>query len=109
MGTNRRKFIANASLVGGMGASAGKTIVPHLSEGGLGYLYLLHLTSACKNAGEYHEFKMFATKDANGTPIPIESKTEPFSSKEGAVKVPTGAGLGIRIDPDYIKTHSVVK
>ena len=92
-----------------MAASAGKTIVPHLSEGGLGYLYLLHVTSACKNAGEYHEFKMFATKDANGSSIPIESKTEPFSSKDGVVKVPTGPGLGIRIHPDYIKTHSVIK
>ena len=92
-----------------MAASAGKTIVPHLSEGGLGYLYLLHLTSACKNAGEYHEFKMFATKDANGTSVPIESKTEPFSSKDGVVKVPTGSGLGIRIDPAYIKTHTAIK
>ena len=91
-----------------MAEAAGKTIVPHLSEGGLGYLYLLHYTSACPNAGEYHEFKLFATKDANGTSIPVESKTEPFSSRDGIVKVPTGAGLGINIDPDYIKTHKIL-
>ena len=69
---------------------------------------MLHLTSACSNAGEYHEFKMFETKDANKNIIPIESKTEPFSSENGVIKVPTGSGLGITIDPDYIKTHKVI-
>lgn len=91
-----------------MAEAAGKTIVSHMSGGGLGYLYLLHFTSACSNAGEYHEFKLFATKDANGTKIPIESKTEPFSSVNGVIKVPEGSGLGITIDPDYIKTHKVL-
>jgi L-alanine-DL-glutamate epimerase-like enolase superfamily enzyme len=41
--------------------------------------------------------------------VPIESKTEPFTSEEGVVKVPTGAGLGLVIDPDYIATHKLVK
>ena len=88
-----------------MAAAAGKTIAPHMTNGGLGYLYMLHLTSVCPNADKFHEFKMFETKDANGTTIPIESKTEPFSSKNGKIKVPTGSGLGIVIDPDYMKTH----
>ena len=91
-----------------MAQAAGKTIVPHLSAGGLGYLYLLHYTSACPNAGEYHEFKLFAEKDANGTLVPVQSKTEPFASVDGVIKVPTGSGLGIRIDPGYIKTHKVL-
>jgi len=91
-----------------MAEVSGKTVVPHMSGGGLGYLYLLHFASACPNAGEYHEFKMFATKDANGNGIPMESKTEPFSSKNGVIKVPQGSGLGIHIDPDYIKTHKVL-
>jgi len=51
---------------------------------------------------------MFQTKDANGTIIPIESKTEPFSSVDGVIKVPTGSGLGINIDPEYIKTHKTI-
>ena len=91
-----------------MAAAFGQTIVPHMTTGGLGYLYMLHFVSACENAGEYHEFKLFATKDANGTMIPIESKTEPFTSKDGIITVPTGSGLGLVIDPDYIKTHRVV-
>ena len=59
------------------------------------------MVSACPNADRFHEFKMFQTKDANGKFIPIESKTEPFSSVNGVMKVPTGAGLGINIDPAY--------
>jgi L-alanine-DL-glutamate epimerase-like enolase superfamily enzyme len=88
--------------------AAGKIIVPHMSEGGLGYLYMLHMVSACPNAGKYHEFKMFETRDANGTIIPVRSRTEPFSSVDGVVKVPTGPGLGITIDPAYIATHRVL-
>jgi L-alanine-DL-glutamate epimerase-like enolase superfamily enzyme len=90
-----------------MAQARSKTIVPHLSEGGLGYLYLLHFTSAIANADKFHEFKMFETKDANGTIIPVKSKTEAFSSINGVIKVPTGSGLGITIDPNYIKTHKV--
>lgn len=91
-----------------MAAARGKTMVPHMSTGGLGWLYNVHFVSACPNAGEYHEFKLFATRDGNGTSIPVESKTEAFSSMDGVVKVPTGPGLGIVIDPDYIKTHQVI-
>lgn len=86
----------------------GQTVAPHMSNGGLGYLYMLHMVSACQNAAEFHEFKMFATKDANGTIIPIESKTNPFESIDGVIKVPTGSGLGVIIDPDYIKTHQAI-
>jgi L-alanine-DL-glutamate epimerase-like enolase superfamily enzyme len=91
-----------------MAEVAGKVISPHMSGGGLGFLYMLHMVSSCSNAGKYHEFKMFETRDANGTIIPIQSKTEPFSSKDGNVSVPTGSGLGVHIDPAYIKTHKVI-
>ncbi len=91
-----------------MAEAARKTVTPHMSEGGLGYLYMLQMVSACPNADRFHEFKMFQTKDANGTFIPIESKTDPFSSVDGVIKVPTGAGLGINIDPEYIKTHKPI-
>jgi len=87
--------------------AAGLQITPHISAGGLGFVYLLQMVSVCPAAAEFHEFKMFETKDANGTPIPIESKTEPFESINGEIKILSGAGLGINIDPDYIKTHKV--
>lgn len=91
-----------------MAAAKGKLIMPHMSGGGLGYLYMLHLVSALPNAGPFHEFKLFATKDANGTPIPIQPKAEPIESVDGVVNVPTGPGLGVDIDPDYVATHHVL-
>jgi hypothetical protein len=51
---------------------------------------------------------MFTSHDANGTKLPIESKTVPIESVKGVIKVPIGSGLGIRIDPDYVKAHSVI-
>ena len=92
-----------------MAAACGKTTIPHMTNGALGYICMLHSVSACPNAGPYHEFKLFATSDANGNSVPIESKTGPFIGEEGVVKVPTGSGLGLIIDTDYIKTHKVVK
>ena len=88
--------------------AAGLQITPHISKGGLGFVYLLQMVSVCPAAAEFHEFKMFQTKDANGTTVPIESKAEPFESIDGVIKVPSGSGLGINIDPDYINTHKVL-
>ena len=92
-----------------MAEAAGLQITPHISGGGLGYVYMLQMVSVCPAAAKFHEFKMFQTRDANGTVIPGESKAEPFESIDGIIKVPMGAGLGVRIDPDYVKTHDVVK
>ena len=88
-----------------MAEAAGIRTSPHISGGGLGFLYLIHMVSACPNADNYHEFKMFETRDPNGTIIPVESKAGPFESIDGKIKAPEGSGLGILIDPDYINTH----
>ena len=89
-----------------MAEAAGLTITPHISGGGLGFVYMLQMVSVCPAAAEYHEFKMFQTRDANGTVFQTESKAEPFESIDGVIKVPMGPGLGVTIDPDYIKTHN---
>ena len=91
-----------------MAEAAGLKITPHISGGGLGFVYMLQMVSVCPAAAQYHEFKMFETRDANGTIFQIESKAEPFESIDGVIKVPMGPGLGLTIDPDYIKTHSPV-
>ena len=88
--------------------AAGLQITPHISGGGLGYIYMLQMVSVCPAAAKYHEFKMFQTKDANGTLIPVQSKAEKFESIDGIIKVPSGAGIGVVIDPDYMKTHKPV-
>ncbi|HEY5551967.1 MAG TPA: mandelate racemase/muconate lactonizing enzyme family protein [Opitutaceae bacterium] len=86
---------------------AGLRITPHISEGGLGFLYMLQMVAVCPAAHEFHEFKLFEAKDANGTIIPIENKGEPFESRGGVIKAQKAPGLGVTIDPDYINTHTV--
>lgn len=84
-----------------MGEAMGKQCIPHLS-GGFGFIYMLHLVSAMPNAGPHIEFKGY-------TDLPIECKTSPLRLEDGKIKVPTGPGIGVEIDPDYIKKYSVVK
>ena len=86
-----------------MAAVCGKEIIPHMSGGGLGYLYNLHITSAMPNAGAHHEFKGFTTH------VPFECKTSTLKIVNGKIKVPTGPGLGIDIDPAFVRKHEVVK
>jgi len=86
-----------------MAAAFGKTIVPHMSGGGLGFLYNIQFVSAVPNAGEHHEFKSFQTN------VRYECRTSPLKVVNGKIKVPTGPGFGADIDPEWVKKHQVVK
>ncbi len=44
-----------------MAAAFGRQFIPHMSGGGLGYVYNIHLVSAVPHAGEHHEFKGYQT------------------------------------------------
>ncbi len=74
-----------------------------MSGGGLGYLYMIHFVSALPNAFAHHEFKGLNTN------VQFECKTSPLSVVDGKIKVPTGPGLGVEIDPDFINKHEAVK
>ena len=78
----------------------GKTCTPHLSDG-MGYMYMMHFVSTLPNAGPFHEFK------GNGK-IPVECKTSSLKIDNGVIKVPTGPGSGVVVDPDYLKKYSIV-
>ena len=91
-----------------MAQAAGLKITPHISAGGLGFVYMLQMASVCPALEKYNEFKMFETPDANGTLIPTESKAEKFESIDGVIKVPSGSGMGVIIDPEYISTHKIL-
>jgi L-alanine-DL-glutamate epimerase-like enolase superfamily enzyme len=86
-----------------MAQAFGKDCTPHMSGGGLGYLYMMHFVSALPNALAHHEFKGLNTN------VQFECKTSSLSVVDGKIKVPTGPGLGVDIDPDFIKKHEVVK
>ncbi|MGQ9621501.1 MAG: mandelate racemase/muconate lactonizing enzyme family protein, partial [Bacteroidales bacterium] len=75
---------------------------PHISGSGVGYLYMMHFVSAIPNAGPFHEFKGFNNE------LPFVCKTSSLTSEKGIVKVPSGPGLGIDIDPGYIARHKII-
>lgn len=83
-----------------MGEAMGKKCIPHLS-GGFGFIYMLHLVSVMPNAGDHIEFKGY-------TDVPLECKTSSLRIEDGKIKVPTGPGSGVDIDPDYVKKHRAV-
>ena len=93
--------IIRSLKVARMGAAMGKTCIPHIS-GGLGYLYMLHLVSAMPNRGAHIEFKGYER-------IPVECSTSSLRLENGKIKVPTGPGLGIEIDPDFVNTYDLIK
>ncbi|MCU0472392.1 MAG: mandelate racemase/muconate lactonizing enzyme family protein [Bacteroidales bacterium] len=80
----------------------GKVHTPHVSN--IGYVYMLHFVSAIPNAGRYHEFKSPFDDDMS-----FECKTSSLLPEDGIVKVPTGPGIGIDFDPDFIEKHQIVK
>lgn len=86
-----------------MAAAFGKQFVPHMSGGGLGYVYNIHMVSCVPNAGEHHEFKTTRTH------VKFECKTSPLKVVDGKMKVPTGSGFGIDFDPEWVKRHQLVK
>jgi len=88
--------------VGRMAAAFGKSIVPHMSGGGLGFLYNIHLVSVLPNAGAHHEFKGLETH------VRFECRTSPLKVVAGKIKVPTGPGSGVEIDPDFVREHKPV-
>jgi L-alanine-DL-glutamate epimerase-like enolase superfamily enzyme len=85
-----------------MARALGKTCTPHMSGGGLGYLYMMHFVSALPNALRHHEFKGFQSD------VVFACKSSPLASVNGVVKVPTDPGLGIEIAAEFIRKHQVV-
>jgi L-alanine-DL-glutamate epimerase-like enolase superfamily enzyme len=95
--------MVRAMKVALMANAFGKKCTPHMSGGDLGFLYMMHFVSVLPNALPYHEFKGFRTD------VEYECKTSPLQSVNGVVKVPTGPGSGVDLDPEFIRKHELVK
>ncbi len=95
--------LVRSMKVARMAHAFGKKIVPHMSGGGLGYLYNIHFVSAAPNADEHHEFKGLQTE------VRFECKTSPLKVAGGKIKVPTGPGFGVEFDPDWVAKHQPVR
>jgi L-alanine-DL-glutamate epimerase-like enolase superfamily enzyme len=86
-----------------MAQAFGKSCTPHMSGGGLGFLYMVHFVSALPNAMPHHEFKGLRTS------VPFDCKTSPLKVVDGKIRAPTGPGLGVDIDPAYVNKHQMVR
>ncbi len=100
--TNYFGGMIRSMKVAHMAHALGKKCTPHMSGGDLGFLYMMHFVSALPNALEHHEFKGFKTH------VQFECKTSPLQSVNGLVQVPTGPGLGIELDSDFVDKHQLV-
>ena len=78
-----------------MAAAAGLPCTPHMSGWGLGYLNALHFMSYIPNAAAHMEFKGYGN-------VPFNCTTSSLKCERGTIRVPTGPGFGIDIDPEYV-------
>jgi L-alanine-DL-glutamate epimerase-like enolase superfamily enzyme len=85
-----------------MAAAAGMSCTPHMSDGGLGYLYVAHYASCVPNAGPFQEYK------GRDTTLPVSSESSTLRSVNGMLTVPTGPGLGVTIDPAFVKSATTL-
>ena len=85
-----------------MAEAAGKLCTPHMSGAGLGSLYVLHYASVVPNPGPFQEYK------GTHKEIPFESTSVSLEARDGQVPVPTGPGLGVRLDPEWIAQSQVL-
>jgi len=85
-----------------MAEAAGIPCTPHMSGGGLGHIYVAHFASCVPNAGPHQEYKGFDKS------LPVASDTSALASRNGVITVPSGPGIGVTIDPDFVKRASVV-
>ena len=91
-----------STRVARMAAVARMKCTPHISGGGWGFLYVSHFASCVPNVGAHMEFKGYQT-------IPVTCDTSSLKSKDGFIRVPSGPGWGVNIDPGYLRKAKVVK
>lgn len=72
-------------------------IVPHNTQTGATAVNILQFASAVPNIGGFMEFPH------RGPRKPASWYTPNFNIKNGVIPAPTGPGLGIEFDPDYMK------
>ena len=79
-----------------MAHAAGLACTPHMSGSGLGYLDAAHFVSCLPNPTPFTEFK----GDAD---IPVHCATSSLKCERGTVRIPSGPGFGIEVDPAFVR------
>lgn len=84
-----------------MAHAAGMLCTPHMSGSGLGYLDAAYFAAIIPNPVPFTEYKGSAD-------IPVTSATSSLKVERGTVRVPTGPGFGIAVDPDFVRAAAPV-
>jgi L-alanine-DL-glutamate epimerase-like enolase superfamily enzyme len=79
-----------------MAHAAGMLCTPHMSGSGLGYLDAAIFASCIDNPVPFTEFK-------GNAEIPVSSPTSSLKCEAGMVRVPSGPGFGVTIDPAFLR------
>ncbi len=77
-------------------ARKGYNCTPHISGGGLGFLYTGIYAACCPNPGPHQEYKGLTRN------FPWDSTGSAITVRDGAMTVPDGFGIGVEIDSDYL-------
>jgi len=92
-----------AARVARMARKAGLWICPHNTQTGAASVNILQFASTTPNIGPFMEYVWRA-------PAKKESWYSPnFEIKNGSIQVPTGPGMGLEFDPDFLKKATPVK
>ncbi len=86
-----------------MAATKGLDCTPHISGGGLGFLYMGIYAACCPNPGPHQEYKGLSDD------FPWESTGDKITVKGGSMTAPNGAGIGVNIDPGYLAKATLIK
>jgi L-alanine-DL-glutamate epimerase-like enolase superfamily enzyme len=87
--------LIRSARVARMAALAGLPTTVHIS-GGFGFVYMLHFASCTPDVGRYQEYKREIDKYRDWFDPPLESR-------DGALIVPEGPGVGIRNVADLLR------
>ena len=86
-----------------MAAAKGLDCTPHISGGGLGFLYTGIYAACCPNPGPHQEYKGLSNN------FPWESTGDKITVKAGTMTAPNGPGIGVNIDPGYLAKANQIK
>jgi L-alanine-DL-glutamate epimerase-like enolase superfamily enzyme len=90
-----------ALRVARMAELAGMPCTAHMSGAGLGFVDVLHFASIVKDPGPHQEYKGAAE-------VPFICETSDLKPRNGMIRVPSGRGYGVTVDPDFVRKASVV-
>jgi L-alanine-DL-glutamate epimerase-like enolase superfamily enzyme len=94
--------LIRAKRVARIAEKLGKTIVPHNTQTGATSVNILQFASCTRNATPLMEYPWRAPQKK-----PTWYKPD-FKITAGRIQVPTAPGMGLEIDPDYLKASEVI-